>query len=62
MALRRRMFGDGDECQVAASHQYVTAKRKKIFPEYADSANKSGFLLVRSQFLGIFSRGTETGR
>src|ERR1700746_2985990 len=55
------MFGDDDECQVAASHQYVTANWKKIFPEYADSANKSGFLLVSSQFLGISSRGTETG-
>src|SRR6266404_2947663 len=55
------MFGDGDECQVAASHQYVTVKRKKIFPEYADSANKSGFLFFSSQFMGISNRGTETG-
>jgi len=55
------MFGGGDECQVAASHQYVTAERKKIFPEYADSANKSGFLIVSSQFLGISNGGTETG-
>jgi len=61
MAFAQLMVGDGDECQVAASHQYVTAKGKKIFPEYADSANKSGFLLVSSQFLGITSRALRQG-
>src|SRR5258708_10240307 len=40
------MFGEGDECQVAASHQYVTAKGKKIFPEYAGSANNPVFYLL----------------
>src|ERR1700739_34505 len=55
------MFADGHECQVAASHQYVTAKREKIFPEYVDSANKSGFLVASSQSLRISSQGTEIG-
>jgi hypothetical protein len=55
------MLGDGDESQVAASHQYLTAGLKKIFPEYADLANKSGFLLISFQFLGISNRDAEPG-
>jgi hypothetical protein len=55
------MFGGGDEYEVATSHQYVTAKQKKIFPEYADSVNKSGFLLVSSQFPGISSETLRQG-
>jgi hypothetical protein len=35
------MLGDGDESQVTASRQYLTAGSTKIFPEYGDLANKS---------------------
>jgi hypothetical protein len=34
------MLGDGDESQVAASHQYLTDGLEKIFPEYVDLADE----------------------
>ena len=53
------MLGDDDETQLAASHQYLTAGLKKIFPKYADLANKSGHLLISFQFLAISDRDAE---
>jgi hypothetical protein len=33
------MLGDGDESQVTASHQYLTAGLKKKFPKYPKLRN-----------------------
>jgi hypothetical protein len=38
------MLRGGDESGVPASHQYLTERWKKIFPEYADLAKKSDSL------------------
>jgi hypothetical protein len=41
MRLRRWMLRDADENQVAASHKYLTAGSKKIFPEDVHLADGS---------------------
>ena len=56
------MVGGGDENQVSASHQYLTARVKEIFPEYAAFADKTYLLIASPRFLGISNQGAEAGR
>jgi hypothetical protein len=55
------MVGGGDENQVAASYQYLTAGARKIFPEYPAFGEKTYLLIAGFRFLGISNRGAEAG-
>ena len=57
----RRMLGKGDECRVTASHKYLTAGRKKIFPECFDLADEPDSPPVSGPISGIGTRDAETG-